>query len=150
MTLMSLGQWRFGVADGRTSRFMALVLPVVSLHWPSPGHFTFACYACVDLHKLPQMQVHWHRANGLRQWLGSAGTTCPRISAWRWKWFSWVLIWKLSYVLWNLLPPGLLTRIDLSSQAEFPLLVTGAWSQLIKNHHFNPQSEVLQCIGMEY
>lgn len=41
----------------------------------------------------------------------------------------------------NLLPCGLLTRSDLSSQAELPLLVTGAWSQLIKNHHFNPQSE---------
>lgn len=24
---------------------------------------------------------------------------------------------------------------------KFPLLVTGAWSQLIKNHHFNPQSK---------
>jgi hypothetical protein len=24
---------------------------------------------------------------------------------------------------------------------KFPLLVTGAWSQLIKNHHFNPESK---------
>jgi hypothetical protein len=52
--------------------------------------------------------------------------------------------------LGNLLPHGVLTRSDLSSLAKFPLLVTGAWSQPIKNHHFNPKAEVPWCIGAEW
>lgn len=125
-------------------------------HLPPPiqswGTVASASYVYVDPTKLPPMQVQWVRTKKSCDWgwrSGSAGPTGPWVSARRWKRFSWVLIWKLSYDLGNLLHHGLLTRSDLSSQAELPLLVTGARSQLIKNHHFNPQKKVAQCVGRE-
>lgn len=89
----------------------------------------------------PQMQVQWVRAKKTMTEVNGQDQQGPGLSARRWKWFSWVLIWMLSYDLGNLQPCGLLTRSNLSSQAELLLLVTGAQSQLIKNHPFNPQSE---------
>lgn len=126
----------------------ALVLLVASLHPSSPKAKSLHLQVTsVWISLNPQMQAQRVRAKKNRQdqWgLAAQGQGAGR-RGWfvlkKWKRFSGVLIWKLSYDLGNLLPCGLLTRSDLSSWAELPLLVMGAWSQLIKNRHFNPQSE---------
>ena len=134
----SLGQQKFEFADRSTSKLTALVLPVASLHWSS--HICKLCL-CGCQQTPPKCKCSESGQRRTMTEVNGQDQQGPAVSARRWKWFSWVLIWMLSYDLGNLQPCGLLTRSNLSSQAELPLLVTGTWSQLIKNHHFNPQSE---------